>query len=91
MINQLLEDSGWKLLDDKSGKANVIVEGTVDLSNIGDDFEQTTRGFIDYLLLDPKGFPLAVLEAKSHDKDPLDGKYQAEKYSKAKCYTHYYE
>lgn len=83
-INELLKEAGWKLLDDKSGRANVVVEGTVDFSTLGDDYETTTKGFIDYLLLDTQGFPLAVLEAKSHDKDPLDGKYQAEKYAIAK-------
>ena len=83
-INEHLKEAGWKLLDDKARRANVAVEGTVDLSTIGDDYETTSKGFIDYLLLDTKGFPLAVLEAKSHDKDPLDGKYQAEKYAIAK-------
>lgn len=42
------------------------------------------EGFIDYLLLNPRGLPIAVLEAKSEKHDPLDGKYQAEKYAKAK-------
>ena len=83
-INEHLKEAGWRLLDDKAGRADVVVEGTVDLSSCGDDYETTTKGFIDYLLLDTKGFPLAVLEAKSHDKDPMDGKYQAEKYAIAK-------
>jgi hypothetical protein len=34
------------------------------------------------LLLDPKGFSLIVLEAKSEDKNPLVGKEQARKYAK---------
>src|SRR2546429_8532239 len=37
--------------------------------------------FIDFLLLDDKGFPYAVLEAKSEDKSPLDGKEQARRYA----------
>jgi len=40
----------------------------------GDNFEKTSQGFIDFLLLDTKGFPLIVLEAKSEDKNPLVGK-----------------
>lgn len=44
----------------------------------------TGDGFIDYLLLNARGLPIAVLEAKSIKHDPLDGKYQAEKYAKAK-------
>jgi len=41
-INELLKDAGWKLLDDKAGKANVAVEGTVDLSTIGDNYETSS-------------------------------------------------
>src|SRR3990167_10801839 len=44
----------------------------------------TGDGFIDYLLLDSRGLPILVLEAKSVKHDPLDGKYQAEKYARAK-------
>jgi type I restriction enzyme R subunit len=81
-INKLLEESGWRFLDDDAGSGNIEVEGNVNLESLGDDFEKG-KGFIDYLLLDTKGFPLAVLEAKSQSKDPLDGKYQAENYAKA--------
>ena len=41
------------------------------------------NGFIDFLLLDEKGFPYVVLEAKSEDKDPLDGKEQARRYAQS--------
>jgi len=34
-------------------------------------------------LLDDKGFPFVVLEAKSEDKDPLDGKEQARRYAQS--------
>lgn len=34
------------------------------------------------MFLDDKGYPLVVLEAKSEDKSPLDGKEQARKYAK---------
>lgn len=82
-INQLLQETGWRFFDDSTGSRNIEVEGNVNLEGLGDDFENS-KGFIDYLLLDTKGFPLAVLEAKSQSKDPLDGKYQAENYAKAK-------
>lgn len=52
-----------------------------DLENLGQDFEVAKGGFVDFLLLDKKGFPLAVLEAKREDKDPLDGKEQARRYA----------
>lgn len=47
------------------------------------DFERAGRGFVDFLLLDARGFPLIVLEAKAEDKNPLIGKEQARKYARA--------
>lgn len=86
-INKLLEESGWLLLDSPKSKANVILENHVKITRegfdaLGENFEKTTNGFIDFLLLDDKGFPLVVLEAKSDDKNPLIGKEQARKYAK---------
>jgi type I restriction enzyme R subunit len=85
-INKLLEESGWRLLDGKEGKANVVFESHVKitqkmLDDWGDDFEQTKNGFVDYLLIDEKGYPLIILEAKSESKNPLFGKEQARKYA----------
>jgi len=85
-INKLLEDSGWRFFDDEAGKANIQLEQGVsitkhEMDSLGEDFEQTRRGFIDFLLLDDKGFPLVVLEAKREDKNPLDGKEQAREYA----------
>ena len=56
---------------------------STDLDALGENFEKTSKGFIDFLLLDAKGFPLIVLEAKSEDKNPLVGKEQARKYAKS--------
>ena len=82
-INKLLEESKWRLLDDANGKANVIVESntTKGNTNLGDDFEHTKKGFIDYLLLDEQGKPLIVLEAKKSTIDPLAAKEQARAYA----------
>jgi type I restriction enzyme R subunit len=87
-INKLLEEAGWRLLDNKSGKANVIFENNAkitqhSINDLGENFEKTKDGFIDFLLLDEKGFPLVVLEAKAEDKNPLIGKEQARKYAKS--------
>jgi len=87
-INNLLQESGWRLIDDHAGKANVVLENNVKITHIvsvdmGEDFEKTTNGYADYLLLDERGFPLIVLEAKSEDKNPLVGKEQARKYARA--------
>src|SRR5208283_813078 len=54
-----------------------------ELDALGNDFEKTAKGFIDFLLLDSRGFPLIVLEAKSEDKNPLVGKEQARKYARS--------
>ena len=87
-INKLLEEAGWRLFDSASGKANVVLEPNVKLTTtkidaLGENFEKTGNGFIDFLLLDETGYPLIVLEAKSEDKNPLIGKEQARKYAKA--------
>ena len=83
-INKLLEAAGWRSFADGSAPANIQLEPSValkqqDLDGLGEDFEKTKMGFIDFLLLDAKGFPLIVLEAKSEDKNPLVGKEQARK------------
>src|SRR3989338_8360263 len=87
-INDLLQKSGWIFFDDENGVANISLEPNVKLTKkaidaLGNDFEKTENGFIDFLLLDEKGFPYVVLEAKSEDKDPLDGKEQARRYAQS--------
>ncbi|EGX6952350.1 DEAD/DEAH box helicase family protein [Aeromonas hydrophila] len=87
-INKLLESAGWRFFDDTKGKANIALEPNVKLrldqvNDLGENFETTKNGFVDFLLLDDKSFPLVVLEAKSEDKNPLVGKEQARKYAKS--------
>ncbi len=86
-INKLLKESGWRFFDDENGPANIQLEPNVkitqkDIDAFGEDFETTRNGFVDFLLLDDKGFPLVILEAKKGEKDPLDGKEQARRYAK---------
>lgn len=87
-INRLLEESGWRFFDDEKGKANIVLENNIKiteklLNDLGEDFDQTSKGYIDYLLLDQKGFPLIVLEAKKESINPLFAKEQARKYATA--------
>jgi type I restriction enzyme, R subunit len=87
-INKLLEEAGWRFLDHADGKANVVLENNVKISRqaldeLGENYEKTNNGFVDFLLLNEKGFPLIVLEAKAEDKNPLIGKEQARKYARA--------
>lgn len=85
-INKHLENAGWRFFDDENGQANIQLELNTKITKkeidaFGNDFESTKNGFIDFLLLDDKGFPFVVLEAKKEDKNPLDGKEQARKYA----------
>ncbi len=87
-INELLKEAGWKFFDDETGKANIILENNVKITSshmnaLGENFETTHNGFVDFLLLDKKGFPFIVLEAKSEDKHALVGKEQARKYAQS--------
>lgn len=87
-INKLLEEAGWRFFDNGNGRANIELENNVKITKthfdeFGEDFEKTTNGYIDFLLLDDRGFPFVVLEAKSEGKNPLDGKEQARSYAKS--------
>lgn len=87
-INKLLEAAGWRFFVEGNAPANIRLEPSVkitqsDLDALGDNFEKNSRGFVDFLLLDSRGFPLLVLEAKAEDKSPLVGKEQARKYAKS--------
>ena len=86
-INRLLEEAGWRFFDSEEGKANIALElhtkvKIQDFDAFGNDFEKVESGFVDFLLLDEKGFPLAVLEAKSESIDPLSAKEQARTYAR---------
>jgi type I restriction enzyme, R subunit len=87
-INKLLEAAGWRFFADGNSPANICLEPRVklkkdDLDALGDDFEKAKNGFIDFLLLNEKGFPFIVLEAKAENKNPLVGKEQARKYARS--------
>lgn len=87
-INKLLEVAGWRFFADGKSPANIQLEPSVtiksqDLDALGEDFEKISKGFIDFLLLNEKGFPFIVLEAKAEDKSPLVGKEQARKYARS--------
>ncbi len=88
-IDQLLKEAGWRFFDDNDGQANIQLEQGVtitrdSLDELGDDFEKTSNGRIDYLLLDNNKFPMVVLEAKRSSINPLDGKEQAREYADGK-------
>ena len=85
-INKLLEEAGWRFFDNEKGRANILLENSVKitqarLDEFGDNFEKTAKGFTDFTLLDENGFPILVLEAKREEKNPLDGKEKARTYA----------
>ena len=87
-INKLLDAAGWRFFPQDGKPANIRLEQTVkftpnELDSLGENFEKTKLGFIDFLLLNEKSFPLIVLEAKAEDKSPLVGKEQARKYARS--------
>lgn len=87
-INKLLETAGWRFLPEDGQPANILLEPNVkitphDLESLGENFQHARNGYVDFLLLDDKGFPLVVLEAKAEDANPLVGKEQARKYARS--------
>ena len=85
-INRLLEHAGWRFEDNEAGVANIELEPNVkitkkDIDAMGEDFEKTENGFIDYLLLDENRSPFVVVEAKKSNMHPLEAKEQARKYA----------
>lgn len=89
-IDRLLDESGWRFFDGEHGKANVQLEiGTKvtkqQLDDMGNDFENVTQGYLDYLLIGVDGFPVAVLEAKREGDAAklLSAKRQAREYAQS--------
>ena len=87
-INKLLEKAGWRFFPDGEKPANICLEYGVSISKpeldeLGDDFDKTKKGVVDFLLLDERGVPLLVLEAKREGINPLSAKEQARKYARS--------
>ena len=85
-IDPLLEQAGWVVND----RSQVIFEVDTkqsdfkkrDYKTFEDTFENNEeKAYTDYLLLDSKGDPLAIIEAKRTSKDPIIGQKQAEGYA----------
>jgi type I restriction enzyme R subunit len=80
-INKLLEEAGWSFFDSPTSKATILLEPSVGIDNPGENFENTKKGYIDFLLVDIDQKPLIVLEAKKANSHPLIGKEQARTYA----------
>jgi hypothetical protein len=67
-INRLLEEAGWRFFDDESGTANIVLEPNTKITEsqidaLGEDFQTTKNGFIDFLLLDGEAMGAAIERA----------------------------
>ena len=85
-INQLLSEAGWRFFDNEHGKANILLENYVKITQSeidawGNDFEKTRGGSLDFLLVDSDNKPTCVLEAKKESLHPLIAKEQARIYA----------
>jgi type I restriction enzyme R subunit len=80
-INKLLEDAGWRFFDNEKGKATIKLESSITMEELGEDFQHSKSGFIDFLLVDENQNPILVLEAKKESLNPLVGKEQARNYA----------
>ncbi len=94
-INKLLEEAEWRFLPDAQGRReNIVCEHRVTKktfapnADLGADFEKAPEGFVDYLLLNTDGRPVAVVEAKKESIDPLSAKEQARAYAESLGVSH---
>ncbi|MEK7376273.1 MAG: type I restriction endonuclease subunit R, partial [Candidatus Margulisiibacteriota bacterium] len=83
IIDKLLIDAGWDIDDRSQVIPEFEVKGAAGFNfrAAQKDKGRDVSGFSDYLLLDRKGEPLAVIEAKKTSRDPIAGKRQAEDYA----------
>lgn len=86
MIDVLLQEQGWQVSD----RSRVLTEidtkqsdfVTKNYRNVSETLKNDLESkYVDYLLLDNFGAPLAIVEAKRTSKDPLIGQKQAEMYA----------
>jgi Type I site-specific restriction-modification system, R (restriction) subunit and related helicases len=85
-INQLLDEAGWIFFDNHEGKANILLENHVKITQKeigawGNDYEKVKSGSLDFLLVDTDNKPICVLEAKKESLHPLVAKEQARIYA----------
>ena len=74
-INKLLEAAGWRFFAGGGAPANIQLEPSVtiktqDLDALGENFENSSKGFIDFLLLNDKGLPRTTTVVSSSHPDP---------------------
>ena len=74
LIDTALEKAGWDVSNTDEVKLEFEVE---------DQPTSSGKGYVDYVLWDDNGMPLAVIEAKKTSKSPEEGRKQAKLYADA--------
>ncbi len=77
LIDKELEKRDWNL----KNKNQVFEEYEISFNIIENGKEITVNRFIDYLLCNERGDPLAIVEAKRYSRNAYEGKKQAEEYA----------
>lgn len=72
LIDIMLADAGWDINNKELVKLEFPLENHK---------EAGKKGFVDYVLLNKKGKPIAVVEAKKSSVDPIIGRQQAVEYA----------
>ncbi len=85
-IDILLKEQGWNVSDRTQIVPEVDTKQSEFLSHKYKTVSQTLTNdleskYVDYLLLDGYGAPIAIIEAKRTSRDPVVGKKQAEQYA----------
>ncbi len=78
IIDNLIAAAGWNVATGETSTNEVVKEMEVDGQPT-----PSGKGFVDYVLLDADGSPLAVIEAKKTSDDPELGRKQAVLYADA--------
>lgn len=86
MIDVLLKEQGWVVSDRSRVLAEVDTRQSDFIAKSYKTVSETLKNdmeskYVDYLLLDSAGAPLAIVEAKRTSKDPHLGQKQAEMYA----------
>ena len=76
IIDKEIEKRGWKINDKRQVEAEYLIDWAKDHNG-----NPVNERFVDYLLFDNVGDPIAIVEAKKFSRNAYEGKQQAEEYA----------
>ena len=87
LIDKKLKEAGWNIKDIADSKVDIKEFDTAEVKRevhvIGLPNTATGNGFIDYVLYNDSGNPIAIIEAKKTYRDVKEGKEQSRQYANA--------